>query len=142
MERNLIGDIRIMKELGIKPNYSELARRYGVDRHTVKKYYELGEMPTRRPSGKRSAWEPYRDEIERIMDKGGVSKAAAYCFLAEKLGDGIPGTYSGFKAYTLKEGIGRKKAAAPHPLYETPPGEQLQADWKRTSRSGSRTARK
>ena len=130
MEINLMGEIRIMKDLGIKPNYSELARKYGVDRHTVRKYYEAGEIPPRKPSGRASAWEPLRDEIERIMDKPDVTKASAYYFLQEKYGDDLPGSYSGFRAYTLKNGIDRKGSISPHPLYETAPGEQLQVDWK------------
>ena len=28
-----------MKNMNIKPNFSELARQYGVDRHTIAKYY-------------------------------------------------------------------------------------------------------
>lgn len=39
METNLIGEMNMMKETGIKPNFSDLARRYGVDRHTVAKYW-------------------------------------------------------------------------------------------------------
>ncbi len=35
---DLIKQIEIIKEAGIKPNYSELSRMYGVDRRTVKKY--------------------------------------------------------------------------------------------------------
>lgn len=31
-----------MKQLNIKPNYSDLSRRYGLDRHTIKKYYSEG----------------------------------------------------------------------------------------------------
>ncbi len=41
METNLIGELKIMKELNIKPNMSAIAREYGCDRHTIKKYYEL-----------------------------------------------------------------------------------------------------
>ena len=27
---------------GIKPNFSELAREYNIDRHTLKKHYDAG----------------------------------------------------------------------------------------------------
>ena len=37
---NLIGELRIMKDFDIKPNFSALQREYGNDRHTIKKYYE------------------------------------------------------------------------------------------------------
>ena len=42
MERNLTGQLNMMKEMGTKPNFSDVARRYGVDRHTVAKYWNGG----------------------------------------------------------------------------------------------------
>lgn len=33
---------------GIKPNFSELSRKYDIDRHTLKKHYELGEQKQRK----------------------------------------------------------------------------------------------
>ena len=42
METNLIGELNMMKGTGIRPNFSEVARRYGVDRHTVAKYWNGG----------------------------------------------------------------------------------------------------
>jgi hypothetical protein len=35
--------IEIIKVMGMKPNFSELARIYAIDRRTVKKYYEVYE---------------------------------------------------------------------------------------------------
>ncbi|RAO98548.1 hypothetical protein PW5551_09385 [Petrotoga sp. 9PW.55.5.1] len=35
--------IEIIKVMGMKPNFSELASIYAVDRRTVKKYYEVYE---------------------------------------------------------------------------------------------------
>ena len=46
--KNIIGVLRIMDDLKIKPNYSELSRAYGVDRHTVKKYHQNGSIPKRK----------------------------------------------------------------------------------------------
>ena len=31
--KNLVGVIMIMKDMNVKPNYSELERIYGVDKH-------------------------------------------------------------------------------------------------------------
>ena len=47
MERNLIGEMNMMKESGTKPNFTDIARRYGVDRHTVARYWN-GAAPARR----------------------------------------------------------------------------------------------
>lgn len=34
---NLVGELKLMKELNIKPNFSDLQRKYDIDRHTIKK---------------------------------------------------------------------------------------------------------
>lgn len=130
MQVNLIGEIKIMKELGVKPNMSALAREYGCDRHTVKKYYENNGVPTRKSSPKASKWDVYLEQIEQLMGKNHVTKRGVYMFLCNKYGEDIPGTYNGFKSYTLRKGIIAKTISIAHPLYEVEPGEQLQVDWK------------
>lgn len=52
----VIGDLKVMKDMNIKPNFSELQRIHGIDRHTIRKYYEAGCVPERKkriagPSG-------------------------------------------------------------------------------------------
>ena len=42
MELNLKGRLRIMKELELTPNFTQLARVHGLERHTLKKYYDSG----------------------------------------------------------------------------------------------------
>ena len=76
--RNLVGELRIIKELAIKPNYSDLQRRYRIDRHTIKKIYDNGGVIQRKRREINSKWDTYFDEIERIMNKSGTSKMAAY----------------------------------------------------------------
>lgn len=41
MQANLIGELKIMKELNIKPNFSSLQRQYNVDRHTIKNIMKM-----------------------------------------------------------------------------------------------------
>ena len=36
MKDNLVGELKIMKDLNIIPNCSALQRKYGTDRHTIK----------------------------------------------------------------------------------------------------------
>ena len=38
-ERNLIGELDMYREAGIKPNFSDIAKRYDKDRHTVASYW-------------------------------------------------------------------------------------------------------
>ena len=40
MECSLRAQLGIIKVMNLKPNFSDLARQYGFDRRTVKKYYE------------------------------------------------------------------------------------------------------
>lgn len=127
--RNLVGELRIMKELAIKPNYSDLQRRYRIDRHTIKKIYDNGGIIQRKRREIGSKWDTYFDEIERIMNKSGTSKMAAYRYLENKY-DELPGNYNSFKAYTYKKDIKSIKTPKAHVLYENEPGEVLQFDWK------------
>lgn len=43
--QKVIGVLSIMKDFNMKPNFSVLGRMYGIDRHTIKKYYENGGIP-------------------------------------------------------------------------------------------------
>ena len=87
--KNIIGVLRIMDDLKIKPNYSELSRAYGVDRHTVKKYHQNGSIPERKKAVRVSKWDKYFDEIQEIMNMGGVTKQAVFQSLKYKYGDEI-----------------------------------------------------
>ena len=128
--KNIVGVLRIMADLKIKPNYSELARMLDVDRHTIKKYHENGGIPERKKTERVSKWDKYHSEIVQLMDIPGVTKSGVYQSLKYTYGEGI-GNYNGFKAYTLRKGIACRKADVTlHLLYETEPGEQIQCDWK------------
>lgn len=118
-----------MKDLGIKPNFSDLQRRYDVDRHTIKKIYDNGGIIERKKRKCFSKWDPFKEEIERIMAKSGTSKMAAYRYLENRY-DELPGGYNSFKAYTYKCNIKVTKTLKAHVLYESDPGELLQFDWK------------
>ena len=63
MERNLIGEMNMMKESGAKPNFTDIARRYGVDRHTVAKYWNGGcPQPPDGREGRASGFDRYRGD--------------------------------------------------------------------------------
>ena len=63
---NLPGHLRIMDDLGIKPNYSQLARLYGIDRHTVAKIHKSKGTCPRKGRPKDSEWDKYEEEIASI----------------------------------------------------------------------------
>src|SRR5690554_3468836 len=123
--------LELFRSNNMKPNFSELSRRYQLDRRTIKKYYEEGgkKVITRH---RESGFDPYKDEIIQVMKKPGVTKKAAYEYMKDKY-NGLP-SYSQFRKYTQKHGVMLPKDTTPHVRYETKPGHQLQVDWKENIR--------
>lgn len=39
---NILGDLTYLKQMNIKPNFSDLSRKYHINRHTIAKYYKNG----------------------------------------------------------------------------------------------------
>ena len=56
MERNVMGELNVYRWSGAKPNFSEIARRHGMDRHTVAKYWREGESAADGRSARGSAF--------------------------------------------------------------------------------------
>ena len=130
IETNLLGELNIYKGMNMKPNFSALQRKYGIDRHTIKKYYVNDGIKHKERKPKMSKYDKYEKEILEIMQEPEVSIMALYQYLIDKYKD-VEFTYSGLKSFTLRKGIKRKnRKAEAHPRYETKPGEQLQVDWK------------
>lgn len=85
MERNLIGEMNMMKESGAKPNFTDLARRYGVDRHTVARYWNGGgPQPPDGREGRASGFDRYRTEIDGKAALPGMTKKALHELLLER----------------------------------------------------------
>lgn len=126
MELNLIGTLNVLKTMKMMPNFSELARTFGKDRHTIKKMYDGKEAKIKKK--KPSELDPYKDEIVEILSHPGVKvKAAFWYFKNEK---NIKCSYDNFKSYVNKFKLFEQaKTFTPHPLFETDPGKQLQVDW-------------
>ena len=123
MELNLIGALTMFKTMDMVPNFSELARTFGRDRHTIKKMYE-GKGRKRRKK-RASELDAHVEEMTALLSRPGTSVKAAYWFLKNERG--IKCSYDNFKRFARAKGISeRAKAAVPHPLYETDPGQQLQ----------------
>lgn len=124
---DLKGQLEIMNTYQIKPNFSELERVIGLNRHTIKKYYEgyEGKSMARKKSSK---LDKYRDRIESKLKIIGTNQMAVYQYFYEM--DNDIGTYSNFKKYLKKHNLRPNKTKKVHLRYETDPGEQLQFDWK------------
>lgn len=128
MDAALITQLRILRLSSIKPNFSELARLYDIDRRTVKKYYDGYEgKPVHH--NKPSKLDEYYDIIALKLKIKGTNVMAVYQFLIDKYGDSI-GSYSNFNKYVNRKGLKPKKTEKGHPRFETEPGIQAQVDWK------------
>jgi transposase len=127
MECSLRAQLGIIKVMNLKPNFSDLARQYGFDRRTVKKYYEGydGKPKTR---NKTSKLDKYKDEIiEKLQIKGIKVKAIYECFVDK--GYDVGG-YSNFNKYIKNNNLKPTAKSKGYPRFETLPGKQAQVDWK------------
>lgn len=125
MEINLVGTISVCKTMGYKPNYSELSRQFGVDRHTVSKIWKGVEKKIRKP--KSSQLDQYKGEIEERLNQPGVRIKSVYWYFKNE--HQIKCSYDNFKYYVRKNRLFNKSKKVSHVLYETDPGKQLQVDW-------------
>ena len=120
--------LKILKLSKIKPNFSELSRLYGIDRRTIKKYYDGYEgKPKHRK--KPSRLDMHLDLIKQKLDIKGVNVKAVYEFIHDEVDPDI-GSYSNFNKYVVSKGLKPKKTIKGHPRFETAPGIQAQVDWK------------
>ena len=126
---NLKGELAVMDNLGIKPNYAALGRKYGMDWRTVKKYHEGYEgKPSTRNKG--SKLDEYKQEISDKLSIRRLTVRGAYEFMVKKYGYDRIGSYPNFNKYVIKNNLKPKKSDTGHPRYEKGPGVQVQVDWK------------
>lgn len=127
--KKLKGELTIMNTLGIKPNYSELSRKYDIDRRTVKKYH-LGYEGKPKTKSKKSKLDKYNEEIKQKINLTGATIKGTYKYFENKYTYQNIGSYSNFKTYVRKRNLIEPNKKAIHPRYETKKGQQLQFDWK------------
>ena len=122
MNTVLLTQLKILKMCDIKPNFSELARLYEMDRRTIKKYYEGYEGKSKNRY-KTSKLDKYKELIGiKLAIKGGNIRSV-YEYLISEIDSDI-GTYSNFNKYVKKEGLKPSKTPKVFPRYETSPGIQ------------------
>ena len=128
MNEALKTQLKILKLSDIKPNFSELARFYDLDRRTVKKYYDGYEGKTAHRN-KPSKLDKHYDLIKQKLSIRGANVRAVYEFILSERDPDI-GTYSNFNKYIKSKGLKPVKTVVGHPRFETAPGIQAQVDWK------------
>lgn len=129
MNTNLKGELAVMDNLGIKPNYAALGRKYGMDWRTVKKYHEGYEgKPSTRNKG--SKLDEYKQEITDKLTIRRITVRGVYEFMVKKYGVERIGSYPNFNRFVNENKLKPKSSGSGHPRYEKGPGEQAQVDWK------------
>lgn len=131
-----LGKLKILVEVNNleKPNFSELGRKLGVDRRTVKKYYEGIAQKERKQ--KKSKIDDYYDIITSLLSTENKQifyyKSHLYRYLVRE--HGLECSRSNFNYFILKNSnfaehfnLKSKKDAIKS---ETPFGKQAQFDWK------------
>jgi len=64
MRKDILEFMERIKKGGVKPNFSELGRRYNCDYRTVKKYYESDFSDIKERKKRPSKLDPYREIIQ------------------------------------------------------------------------------
>ena len=113
---------KTMKEQGM--SISEIARRTGVSRKTVRKYIAMEKPVKYSREGRQSVIAPYTDYVKGRIDKHNLSAVRIYEEIREK---GYPGSYTTVKRLCRVMRNNRSIQAVYR--YETDPGKQSQVDF-------------
>ena len=119
----------LMDNLGVKPNYAALGRKYDLDWRTIKKYHNgyQGKPSTR---NKGSKLDEYKVEIIDKLSIKKITVRGVYEFMVKKYGISRIGSYPNFNQYVIENKLKPTQNDLGHPRYEKNPGEQGQVDWK------------
>lgn len=129
MSQNLIKvativDIMRLKEQGLSKR--AIAKRLGISRDTVSKYWNTANLELRQPcySGRAQLIDPYRDYItSRLENYPDLSAKRLYEEIKKK---GFKGSERTVRRYVQKIRPAKHREYKP---FETLPGEQAQVDW-------------
>ena len=126
------------RQAGTTPNFTDIARRYGMNRHTVAKYWKAGGQVEDARRCRPSGLDRHREVIEAKAQLPGATKRGIYEYLIDRCYAGEePPAYNTLTKWMRRNGIecGRPpEGPEPHPRFETAPGEQMQFDWKESLR--------
>jgi transposase len=113
---------------GMKPNYSEMARRFNVDRRTAKRHYEAfvrGEdLSTRKMRMTVSVLDGFKETIEAKVKSNNKAKSI-FRFIKQR---GYTGSYTTLQRYVQK--VKKEEVRKATIRFESSPGLSAQVDWK------------
>lgn len=105
MKQKMIDQLNVLRNLHLKPNFSEIARTCNMDRRTVKRYWD---MPSeqKRTRIRKSKLDQIHEHIAAVFLQGNVTAKDAYQILAKEHSD--LGSYSNFTKYIKKHKLTAK----------------------------------
>lgn len=115
------------REVGLKLNYSELERKYGVNRKKIKKMH-LGIDNKKINRERESIYDKYRDLIIEKLSIPGVTIAGIHRYLINNIDDTLK--YNSLKHYVWKHKLKESAKTSEVMRFETDYGHQAQVDWK------------
>ena len=114
--------IRSLKDQGL--SISEISRKLGISRTTVRRYLKSGKVPQYHRDSAGSMIEPFLPSVRDMIDRHNLSAVRIYEELRKK---SFQGSYSLVKQYSKPMRNDRKILAVYR--YETDPGKQAQVDF-------------
>lgn len=97
----------------IKPNFSALAKEYGITRQTVAKIWSDPDPNGRERKPKRSQFDPYEEEIRDQLVTYGITMASSFRYFQDKyadLEDNPFNCYNSFKSYVTRKQFREERA--------------------------------
>ena len=78
------------RQMGARPNFSDIARRNGVERRTVARHWERGPGEPDGRTLRESLFDPYRERVEGRAALPGVTKRGAHGWLLDRRSEEEP----------------------------------------------------
>lgn len=133
MRKDILNQIRLIREGADLLNKSELARRFNCDRRTVDKYLNDTDSELRKPREIKTKVDDFKEVIIDKVDNWGSNSMAVFKFIEKKGYDGGYHTVNNFIKTHRKTEINKATIR-----FDTSPGLQAQVDWKESIRMLSR----
>jgi transposase len=125
MRKDIINQIKLLKEEADLLNRSELARRFNCDRRTVDKYLNDTNSESRKSREIKTKVDDFKEVIIDKVDNWGSNSMAVFKFIEKKGYDGGYHTVNNFIKTHRKTEVNKATIR-----FDTSPGLQAQGDWK------------
>ena len=101
-----MGEFDMYRQAGTTPNFTDIARRYGMNRHTVAKYWKAGGQVEDARRCRPSGLDRHREVIEAKAQLPGATKRGIYEYLIDRCYAGEePPAYNTLTKWMRRNGI-------------------------------------